>query len=121
MRFDEYDTTNPDFANASTNTAASVVDFNDPCLDPFSFSATSQDTPTSTDYSTGSKVEWEVTGFNILPDLCKVKYECTSVSLQGLPVDEAEPIDCADLTFDGVFNGQETDGKLTFTPTVDDY
>ena len=62
-----------------------------------------------------------MTEFTIFPDHCKVNYACSSVEKVGLEVGETEPIDCTDLTFDGVFDGQETDGKLTFTPNESQY
>lgn len=104
MRFDEYDTSNPDYATASEIEAEEIIDFNNPCLDPFDFSATAQSVPTTTNYLPGSSVEWEVTKFNIQPDLCKVNYACTSVTYLGDAEFEGEPIDCDDLTFDGIFN-----------------
>ena len=104
VRFDEYDTSNPDYATASEIEAEDIIDFNNPCLDPFDFSATVQSVPSTTNYLPGSSVEWEVTKFNIQPDLCKVNYTCTSVTYLGDVVVDGEPVNCDDLTFDGIFN-----------------
>ena len=56
-----------------------------------------------------------------MPNYCPVDYECVSVSLTGLQSGSAEPISCATLNMDLVFDGDDTDGKLSFTPTLADY
>ena len=58
--------------------------------------------------------------FTIDPTKCRIQYVCESVTsadpaqLTGIP-------ECSDFTFDGMLDGDDTDGKFTFTPTRDDY
>ena len=48
-----------------------------------------------------------------------ITYTCTSVVRIG--VDQDPLITCLDFTFDGVIDGTDTDGILTFTPILNDY
>ena len=52
------------------------------------------------------------------PLRCKISYECISV----VRVDGADSmIECTDFVFDGIYDGQSTDGKLTFSADSNDY
>ena len=56
--------------------------------------------------------------FTIEPIRCKIVYECTEV----VRVDgAASKIGCADFVFDGTYDNQATDGKLTFSAVQNDY
>ena len=54
------------------------------------------------------------------PIYCPVVYTCEGVAKKNLLFGE-EPIECSDLTLDLEFNGDSTDGKLTFAPTIAEY
>jgi hypothetical protein len=54
--------------------------------------------------------------FTIVPNKCKVTYVCDSVS----PTTAGAPI-CDNFVYDFEYNGQATDGKLTFVATPEDY
>ena len=71
-----------------------------------------------TDRYSGVPVVFQVVPFDIDPPQCRVTYACTSVTDIN---DQVTPITCSDFTFDGDFNGQSTDGKLTITITADKY
>ena len=63
-------------------------------------------------------VVFTLTKFTIEPIRCKIVYECTSV----VRVDEADSkISCSNFVFDGTYDNQATDGKLTFSADQDDY
>ena len=54
---------------------------------------------------------------NSLPE-CTVTYKCKSVTrTDGNP----SVLDCDDWLFDGVFNGDPSDGRLSITATLEDY
>ena len=59
-----------------------------------------------------------MTEFLISPNNCPISYACTDVVESNQAVSS---IDCNDLSFDGVFNGDPTDGVLTFVATETDY
>jgi hypothetical protein len=59
-----------------------------------------------------------LTQFELTPARCEVTYACTSVTRVDV---ESSTIACSDLTFDGVINGDVSDGKLTFSADSDDY
>ena len=53
--------------------------------------------------------------FDIQPSICPVEYECTSIqSFQT-------QIYCDDINFDGIFNGDATDGTATFSAGTAEY
>ena len=107
------------YSTVATASAASTIDFINPCLDPFTFTTTTQTKPTpESDNFSGQEFVFTLTEFELTPERCEVTYRCTEVKLQG---DGASSISCSDLTFDGIFDGQETDGKLTFSADSQDY
>ena len=55
-----------------------------------------------------------------MPALCTIDYACVSVQKQGSLITD-DPINCDNLGFDGILNGQSTDGKFIFTPTEAQY
>ena len=57
--------------------------------------------------------------YTIEPERCQVEYRCKSVER----ADEVTPssVQCIDLTFDGVFDGENTDGKISFSADQSDY
>ena len=53
-----------------------------------------------------------------MPDRCRIEYSCFEVNrVDGQPSN----IGCADLNFDGIYDGFPTDGILTFSATSADY
>jgi len=116
---------NVEFTNwpSSTNTGVSTatngafVEYNDPCLNPSTFSVTTQTNPAPNAF-TGS-VTFTLNQFTIVPSQCSITYTCTSVERIG--ADQDPLISCADFDFDGVIDGTSTDGQLIFTPTLTDY
>ena len=99
------------YSTVATNSAASTIDFISPCIDYFTFSSNTQVDPASDNFS-GSTMTFTLTEFNMSPARCEVTYECTSV----VRVDGAtSSIACSDLTFDGIIDGQGSDGVLTFS------
>ena len=94
-----------------------TVTFIDPCLDQFTFSETAQTSPGS-DKFTGQQILFELNPFTITPTICEVTYACSSVARAD---NAASAVNCDDLTFDGVFNGDATDGQLTFSADSNAY
>ena len=101
---------NPD---APSVPAMSTVEFIDPCISPFTFASTSQTSPGSDKY-TNSQIVFNLNPFTITPSICEVQYVCTSV-IRVDDVNAASDITCSDLTFDGIMNGDLSDGQLTFS------
>jgi len=62
------------YPSAPTATADATITFNDPCLTPFSFAATSQ-TGVSGSYD-GVAIDAPLTNFTISPTSCGVTYTC---------------------------------------------
>ena len=62
-----------------------------------------------------------MTKFTVFPELCTIEYTCDSVIKQGTTEADNQPISCSDFTFDGLYNGQSTDGKLVFEPNESQY
>ena len=92
--------------------------FDNPCNVPASLFASTQTDADKTDKFSGIPVTFKLTPFDIDPAQCRVTYACTSVTdVNG----QATPMDCSKFTFDGDFDGQSTDGKLSITITSDDY
>lgn len=58
-------------------------------------------------------VDYSITEFTSDPVGCKIDYACKTV----VPSD----LDCSDLNLDGMYDGDDSDGKITFTPTQEDY
>ena len=82
-----------DNPNVSTAVAKADVEFDNPCLDPFTFEATPQTNPSSDAYSQDDIV-FNLNIFTIDPPRCKILYSCTSV----VRVDETDSdISCDDL------------------------
>ena len=110
------------FPDVTTFEATEYIDFNNPCDNPFLFELPNkaQRVPSSTSYGDNDKVRWALRQFRIQPELCTITYTCTSVTKQGF-TGATQPITCSDLTFDGVINGQTSDGILEFKPTGADY
>lgn len=55
---------------------------------------------------------WNLTPFNIVPSLCEVRYKCIDVSHTDNVLNSMK---CRDFVFDGIFDGEGTDGRLTIT------
>lgn len=72
------------------------------------------------DYFTGEDIVFNLQKFNINPAKCKVEYTCTDVSPKGI----GSPV-CSDFVYDWDFNGVDengqTDGKLVFAASKEDY
>ena len=82
-----------DNPNVSTAVAKADVEFDNPCLDPFTFEATPQTNPPSDAYSQDDIV-FNLNPFTIDPPRCKILYSCTSV----VRVDETDSdISCDEL------------------------
>ena len=90
-------------------TSTAQIEFNNPCLDPFSFSAEDQTDPSSDKYS-GSPINFELTQFSIDPPRCKIDYECVRIERVDGATMPADGLGCSDFVFDGIFNGDSTDG-----------
>ena len=102
------------YSTVSTSTAASTIDFISPCIDYFTFASKTQVDPAFDNFS-GATMTFTLTEFDMSPARCEVTYECTSVER----VDGAtSSIECSDLTFDGVIDGQGNDGILTFSASA---
>ena len=105
------------YGTVSTGLAASTLVFEDPCLDPFVFTASNQVNPSPATFD-GVAIEFSLNEFTMDPSICEVTYECDFVvSLTGA----TQPVRCSDFDFDGIMNGDATDGKMTFSATADDY
>ena len=105
---------NPTVATAS---ATADIEFNNPCWDPFEFAAVAQ-SGSLTDNYTGNELLFTLDRFTMDPPRCKIRYECTGVAR----TDGADSmISCADFAFDGLYDGQATDGQLTFEADSNDY
>jgi len=101
------------YATAATTTAVRIIEFNDPCLDPFTFETRSQ--PSASDNFSGTSVDVTLNPFEIFPALCEIAYTCVDITrADGV----AESLTCADLTaLDNLsdndsFNGS---GELSLT------
>ena len=107
-----------DNSSVSTAIATADVEFDNPCLDPFTFEATPQTNPPSDAYSQDDIV-FNLNKFTIDPPRCKILYSCTGV----VRVDGADSdIICEDLQVTGLFvTEQETTGTLSLTATSDNY
>ena len=92
--------------------------FNDPCEMP-TFNSVPQISPISGDFS-GSGLDNQLQEFDIQPEGCKVEYECTDISPVDLAQTTGIPV-CLPSMFDGIIDGNGTDGKFRFVPTEDDY
>ena len=93
------------------------ISFNNPCWYPSTFSKTAQTDPDDHRY-TNDDVVFTLNPFTIEPERCQVIYECTEVvRVDGTPSE----IGCANFVFDGTYDNQATDGKLTFSADQDDY
>ena len=95
-----------------------TVTFIDPCLNPFTFSSNTQTNPDEDKFS-GNDIVFTLNQFTITPTICDITYVCTKVEKLG--VSEISLIDCSDFAFDGVINGQVSDGKLIFSANSADY
>ena len=105
------------YPTVSTAMASADVLFGDPCLVPRVFDATAQNDPSPDSFS-GDDIVFELVKFTISPFRCRVEYACTSVErVDGDP----SSITCDDFSFDGIYDGQKSDGKLTFRATTEDY
>ena len=105
------------FPTADSTTDSDTITFVNPCLAPFTFAPTTQTGPDSDKY-TGNPITFNVNQFDITPSFCEVQYSCVSVSYSGVG---ASVLDCSYVTFDGVFNGDASDGVLTFTASSSQY
>ena len=108
--FTNYPTSVEANAGVSTVTAASTIQFNNPCVDDFTLTATAQTSPSS-DKFTGNNMPVTITPFTIVPDFCPVTYSCAGVTLVG---GGTPSISCADITINA-------DGTITFSADNDDY
>ena len=105
------------YPTVDTASAASTIEFINPCLKPFKFEPREQTNP-SHDEFTGEDIVFTLTEFELTPARCEASYRCTSVERLD---QAASSLSCSDLTFDGVFDGQDTDGTLTFSADSQDY
>jgi len=111
------------YPGVTESSVTKTISFNDPCDDPFTFSANDQTDPA--DYSYSGTLDFTLTPFTITPSICEVEYSCQSITRSDGQTNTYLP--CSDLTFDGVIDGSEdaggavTDGKLSFSATADDY
>ena len=107
----------PDVSTAKN--PSGEVEFNEPCLMPFSFEKSSQTNPDS-DYFTGEDIVFNLQPFTIEPAKCKITYTCKGVSPSGSGAPS-----CSDFNFDWDFNGIDdnglTDGKFVFVANPSDY
>ena len=71
-----------DNLTVSTAVATADVEFDNPCLDPFTFETIGQNNPASDEY-TGTNIVFTLTKFTIDPPRCKINYACTSVEKIG--------------------------------------
>ena len=111
------------YPGVTESSVTKTISFNDPCDDPFTFTAEDQTDPA--DYSYTGTLEFALNQFTITPSICEVEYTCDSISRSDGVTNTYLP--CSALTFDGTIdestdaNGVVTDGKLTFSATADDY
>lgn len=94
--------------------------FNNPCDNPFSFSAAAQTNPDPDRY-TGTPMTTIFNRFNINPDFCAIDYACKSVT----PVPNTGNVNvkvptCNEITFNLNF-ALNQDGTVSFTATPQDY
>ena len=80
--------------------------------------STSQNNPDPDNFS-GNEIQFDLTKFTIVPSICPVTYTCTNV-VEG-DGGTISSVECDDFSFDGVFDGDATDGVLTFTASENDY
>lgn len=59
----------PFSTGADTASVTDVITFIDPCLNPFTFEATTQDRPAANEYDS-QVIDWEFTPFNLDPSYC---------------------------------------------------
>ena len=111
------------YPGVTESSVTKTISFNDPCDDPFTFSANDQTDPAN--YLYDGTLEFALTQFTITPSICEVEYTCDSIARSDGLTNTYLP--CSALTFDGVIdestdaNNDVTDGKLTFSATADDY
>ena len=106
------------YASAPSVENGANILFNDPCRTPVSLFESTQLDSTKSDKYSGVPVVFQSTRFDIDPPQCRVTYECTSVTYDD---NQSSVIDCSDFTFDGDFNGDNTDGQLSITVTSDKF
>ena len=95
--------------------AEGTIMFNNPCDDPFTFTAVSTPDPASVAY--GGTTSTTVNKFTIDPTRCIVEYSVKSIQYEDGNSGPSD-IEIADLPFDGSFDGDADDGLITFTPTA---
>lgn len=101
---------------AITTTVTGPIDFNNPCLAPFSFESVTQDATTPDKYS-GTPITTTLKPFTIDPTFCKIDYVCKSIVAEPLNSNSVVPT-CADIDFDNIYDQSGTDGQISFTATA---
>jgi hypothetical protein len=99
-----------------------TITFTDPCVNLFTFAATTQATLPDYEYALdGTDAVFTLNKFTVLPLVCidMVTYECTNVV--GPNGADFKKIFCPQDAFDGIFNGDSTDGLLTVSATHFEY
>jgi hypothetical protein len=105
------------YPQAGSVQSSGTIEFINPCKIPTTFTTTEQSNPAG-DKFTGSQILAQLNQFVITPARCTVSYACSSVVRKD---GESTSMSCSDFNFDGIFNNEPTDGKLTITATQDDY
>lgn len=86
------------------------INFGEKCLAARA-TATPQQNPAENSYD--GPIEWKLNEFTVDPEGCLVDYECRHVTQAGLTCDQ--------LNFDGIFDGDDTDGEIDITLGPTDY
>ena len=96
----------------SSATDADTVDYDFPCKDPFSFSASTQTDTAKLDTYSNSPIEWTVTPFDIEPSLCAIEYTCDDVVRAD---GEAHSMGCDSFNFVGDLDELPANNKFSIT------
>ena len=106
--------------SVTTETRDGVINFTNPCDEPFTFTVPTQDAPGSrfTDNFSVETIHWTMIPFTITPSRCSIAYTCETVSQAG---QVTSSVSCADLVKDLTFNGDSTDGAMSLDSAPDTY
>jgi hypothetical protein len=96
------------FTGVSTAEANGIINFIDPCLQPFDLTPRVTPNPASDNFS-GNSITVQVLEFQVSPARCEVIYSCSEIRRQD---GSTSNIDCSDITFDGTFDDAGNDGQL---------
>ena len=105
------------FTGAPTAQASGIINFNDPCVQPFDLTPRVTASPTSDNFS-GQPITVQVLEFQVSPARCSVTYTCSEITRKD---GSASNISCTDVTYDGDFDGNGNDGELVITASESDY